>query len=94
MKHSLSCFPHRATKIWLLRRLRLESLRPVIEALKALTVIEESVKEEEVVQEPEPVQETRTVELTEHEIVINRFDAMEKKIDSLEELLIVLMADL
>ena len=62
----------------------IESLQPVIEALKALA--REDVQE--------AVQETRTEELTEHQLVLNRFDALEKKIESVEELLIILMADL
>ena len=62
----------------------IESLQPVIEALKALA--KEDVQE--------AVQETKTEELTEHQLVLNRFDALEKKIESVEELLIILMADL
>lgn len=62
----------------------IESLQPVIDALKALA--REDVQE--------AVQETRTEEITEHQTVLNRFDALEKKIESVEELLIILMADL
>ena len=62
----------------------IESLQPVIDALKALA--REDVQES--------VQETRTEEVTEHQLVLNRFDALEKKIESVEELLIILMADL
>ena len=60
----------------------IESLQPVIEALKALAT--EGVQE--------PVQETRTEELTEHQQVLTKFDALITKMASIEELLIIMMA--
>lgn len=64
----------------------IESLQPVIEALKALTSQIEEVTE---VVEEDPV-----IELTQHQEVIQRFDRLEKKVKSVEELIIILMADL
>lgn len=63
----------------------IESLQPVIEALRALA---------NAVQETDPVRETQTEEITEHKQLINRFDALEKKIEDVEELLILLLADI
>ena len=60
----------------------IESLQPVIDALKALAT--EGVQE--------PVQETRTEELTEHQQVLTKFDALITKMASIEELLIIMMA--
>lgn len=61
----------------------IESLQPVIEALKALTSQIEEV-----------VEEAPVIELTPHQEVIQRFDRLEKKVKSVEELIIILMADL
>lgn len=60
----------------------IESLQPVIDALKALATADVQ----------EPVQETRTEELTEHQQVLNKFDALITKMASIEELLIIMMA--
>jgi Spy/CpxP family protein refolding chaperone len=59
-----------------------ESLQPVIEALKALTSPEVKESEESI------------VELTPHQEILTRFDTLEKKLKSVEELVIILMADL
>ena len=61
----------------------IESLQPVIEALKALTSQIEEV-----------VEEAPVIELTPHQEVIQRFDRLEKKVKSVEELIIILMAAL
>lgn len=63
-----------------------ESLQPVIEALKALTTQVEEVAE--------VVEEIPIVELTPHQEILSRFDTLEKKLKSVEELVIILMADL
>lgn len=59
-----------------------ESLQPVIEALKELTVPEVEIPEEPI------------IELTPHQEILTRFDTLEKKLKSVEELVIILMADL
>lgn len=64
----------------------IESLQPVIEALKALTTQIEEVAE--------VVEDAPVIELTQHQEVIQRFDRLEKKVKSVEELIIILMADL
>lgn len=63
-----------------------ESLQPVIEALKALTTQIEEVKE--------VVEDAPVMELTPHQEILTRFDTLEKKLKSVEELVIILMADL
>lgn len=62
----------------------IESLVPVIEALKAITDQIEDVQE--------TVQETKTEELTEHKQILNKFDALITKMTSIEELLIIMLA--
>jgi len=63
-----------------------ESLQPIIEALKALTTQIEEVKE--------VVEDAPIIELTPHQEILSRFDTLEKKLKSVEELVIILMADL
>ena len=63
-----------------------ESLQPIIEALKALTTQIEEVKE--------VVEDAPVMELTPHQEILTRFDTLEKKLKSVEELVIILMADL
>lgn len=60
-----------------------ESLQPIIEKLKSLS---------EPVQEKEPVQETRTEPETELKQVLNQVEKLTKKLTSLEELIVVLIA--
>lgn len=61
----------------------IESLQPIIEKLKSLS---------EPVQEKEPVQETRTEPETELKQVLNQVEKLTKKLTSLEELIVVLIA--
>lgn len=63
-----------------------ESLQPIIEALKAITTQIEEVKE--------VVEDAPIIELTPHQEILSRFDTLEKKLKSVEELVIILMADL
>lgn len=68
----------------------IESLQPIIQALKALSEVEES----NTVQEKEPVQETRTEPKVEQPPTpIDRYDVLLRRLDDLEDLIVILMAN-
>lgn len=68
----------------------IESLQPIIQALKALSEVEES----NTVQEKEPVQETRTEPKVEQPPTpIDRYDVLLRRLDDLEDLIVIMMAN-